>query len=194
MPAIASPRRIDRYLRSPLGRVLPRQARLLVGLNAAPHPGWLDILPNATTLLSKGGAIWVLGALGATGLGLPRSARALTRLLPGLLGTVMTVQYLLKPVLNRPRPISGKLRALAQGRRSSASLPSGDAAATFAGAWLLTRTWPRLTPAFAAVAALLGYSRVRVGSHRPTEVAAGAASGIVLSELFDRATARLLGR
>ena len=194
MSAIASPARIGRLLRSRSGRLLPGRARRLLGLNAAPHPRWLNVLPNAVTLLSKGGAVWVLGTLGAVVLGIPKSARALRELLPSLLGAMLLVRYVIKRLVRRPRPRSARLRAWVVGRHSSSSFPSGDAAAAFAGAWVLSTVWPRLAPICLAIAAGLGYARVHVGAHRPSDVAAGAACGMVLAELIrrgDAAPARL---
>jgi hypothetical protein len=156
MSAIASPARIGRLLRSRSGRLLPGRARRLLGLNAAPHPRWLNVLPNAVTLLSRGGAVWVLGTLGAVVLGVPKSARALRELLPSLLGATLLVRYVIKRLVRRPRPRSARLRALVVGRHSSSSFPSGDAAAAFAGAWVLSTVWPRLAPICLAIAAGLG--------------------------------------
>lgn len=194
MARVANPARFVHILRGRPGRMLPGRARALLGVNAAPHPGWLNILPNVATLLSRGGVAWVLGALGATALKVPRSRQALRVLLPSLLGTTLMVEHLLKRLFRRRRPLSARLRALAQRKRPSPSFPSGDAAAAYAGAWALGAIWPGLGPAFLAGAAALGFTRIRVGLHRPEDIVGGAVVGILLAELIGRVTGRLANR
>jgi membrane-associated phospholipid phosphatase len=68
----------------------------------------------------------------------------------------------------------------------SASLPSDEAASAFAGAVYASLAVPRLTFPLFAAATFTAASRVYVGAHYPSDVAAGA--------LVGAATARLLRR
>ena len=54
--------------------------------------------------------------------------------------------------------------------------------AAFAGAWLLTRHYPQLAPAWYAIAALVGFSRIYLGAHYPGDVLSGALSGTAIAE------------
>ena len=65
----------------------------------------------------------------------------------------------------------------------SSSFPAGHAATAFAGAVLLTAVVPRLWPAFFALAALIGFSRIYDGVHYPTDVVAGAVLGAAVGGL-----------
>ena len=58
-----------------------------------------------------------------------------------------------------------------------ASFPSGHATTAFALATLLSLWYPRWTGGFLALAALVGWSRIVLGSHFPSDVLAGAVLG-----------------
>ncbi len=170
-----------------IGAVPPGRAGRLLTLNALPHPRWLGALPNALTLVSKGGTVWIAGALGARLLGVPGSGWVVGELLPSVLGATLVMQYPLKWLVRQPRPLSVRARALAVGEASRSSFPSGDAAPALAGAWVPSAAWPRGAPAFLGLAAALGAPRMDVGTHRPSDVAAVALAGLALAEPLRRA-------
>ncbi len=58
--------------------------------------------------------------------------------------------------------------------RRNSSFPSSHAANAAAIAWLLARRWPRGWAAFAALALLVGFSRMYLDRHYASDVAAGA--------------------
>ena len=62
----------------------------------------------------------------------------------------------------------------------SSSFPAGHAATAFAGATLLAYVWPRGTAFFLLLAAAIGYSRVYVGVHYPSDVIVGALLGVAV--------------
>jgi undecaprenyl-diphosphatase len=62
----------------------------------------------------------------------------------------------------------------------SSSFPAGHAATAFAGATLLAYVWPRGTTFFLLLAAAIGYSRVYVGVHYPSDVIVGALLGVAV--------------
>ena len=61
-----------------------------------------------------------------------------------------------------------------------ASFPSGHAAAAFALAAALGYRWPQWRPVWFLMAGLVGLSRVALGMHWPSDVAAGAALGFLV--------------
>ncbi|MDX6448754.1 MAG: undecaprenyl-diphosphatase [Gaiellaceae bacterium] len=62
----------------------------------------------------------------------------------------------------------------------SSSFPAGHAATAFAGATLLAYVWRRGTAFFLLLASAIGYSRVYVGVHYPSDVLVGALLGVVV--------------
>jgi len=67
-----------------MGPVHAVDVRVYLAINEAPHPRLLDSFAWLLAIVTTGGWIWVLGALIAYLLHVPRSMRAVTRLLPGV--------------------------------------------------------------------------------------------------------------
>jgi undecaprenyl-diphosphatase len=87
-----------------------------------------------------------------------------------------------KVAVRRRRPVAGwpsrALRGLpGTPKPASSSFPSGHSATGFAFAIGAGQEVPALAVPLAAVAGLVGYSRVHTGAHHPSDVAAGAAIG-----------------
>lgn len=90
-----------------------------------------------------------------------------------------TANGLLKPLVPRRRPAAEMLpvnRRLER-RPTSSSFPSGHAASAAAFATAVALESPRASLAIAPLAAAVAYSRVHVGVHWTSDVAAGAAIG-----------------
>jgi undecaprenyl-diphosphatase len=179
-----------------LRRMNPFQAldaRLYLAINKAPHPGWLDSVAWLIAVVTVGGWVWVIGALFAYLLRVPRSWGAVVTLLPSVVGATWLVEYPIKAYFRRRRPFVEIVRALVIGKKpGSWSFPSGHTAASFASAWVLSTIWPTQAPVFTSLAAMVGLSRVYVGAHYPGDVLSGAVAGTVLAELIRRVVRRLV--
>ena len=96
-------------------------------------------------------------------------------------GATIVETYALKWLVGRPRPYityPNDVRALEP--ESSASFPSGHTSAAFQTATSLSLLYPKwyvIVPSY-AWAATVGYSRMRLGVHYPTDVLVGAVLGI----------------
>ena len=101
-----------------------------------------------------------------------------------MLLTLLAVNVCIKPLVGRIRPyevIEGLSILVAP--HKDFSFPSGHSANSFACAWVLFRRMQgkkRILPVI--LAAMISFSRLVVGVHYPSDVLAGAAIGIVLSE------------
>lgn len=138
---------------------------------------WLDDVMLLASALAAAGFVWWVTALVAGVF--PERRAAAWRLLLAIAFTFLLNDYVLKPLVDRPRPfeILPAVQVI-DGKPGTSSFPSGHTAMAVAGAvagsqllpgmgWLL---WP-----FAVVVAI---SRVYIGVHWPADVLAGAAVGL----------------
>lgn len=89
------------------------------------------------------------------------------------------VGYLLKKGINRPRPYETYPFINNYQIENDESFPSGSTAVAFSMATSLTLNYPKwyvVVPVF-SFATAVGYSRMRLGAHYPTDVLAGAFIG-----------------
>jgi membrane-associated phospholipid phosphatase len=96
------------------------------------------------------------------------------------IGVAEGLSYGLKLVVNRNRPFVTYPDLIKRDNVGPYSFPSGHTAGAFACATALTlstKKWQVAVPAY-AYAGLVGYSRMRLGVHYPTDVLGGALVGI----------------
>ena len=150
--------------------------------------GPLDGFFVALGTVEKLGLIWallafVLGLLMRRGLG-PSILLAVVTLLTTFAAD--SVSFGVKDLVNRARPAELHPQIHPLYVVHSSSFPAGHAmfcwtmATIVAGATLLSYFAPRLTPFFVVLAAAIGFSRIYVGVHYPTDVLAGAAIGVMV--------------
>jgi membrane-associated phospholipid phosphatase len=92
------------------------------------------------------------------------------------------VNYAVKLAVHRERPRDPGAGTLVPAP-SSPSFPSSHAAMSTAAAVVLCDQRPRLAPLWVAMAAAMAWSRVYAGVHRPDDVAAGVAVGVLTGSL-----------
>ncbi len=138
---------------------------------------WLDPVFVASSVVGYGGLVWIVLAAAV--------ALATRRSVAGVVGLTAACVWLsdllalgLKVAFDRARPFEAvsEPEPLLAGTLG-ASLPSGHAATSAAGAVVLAVLVPRAAPAFALLALGIGFSRIYVGVHYPADVLLGAALG-----------------
>ena len=145
---------------------------------------WLDPLAAGYTSLGNAGVIWIAISLAML---CHRSTRpaGMLALCAMLLGLVCT-NLILKPLVMRPRPwldVAGLIPLINEDDPNS--FPSGHTCAAFAAG----ATWARyakkrwLKGLCIAQAVLMGFSRLYVGVHFPSDVLAGCAVGLSCARL-----------
>lgn len=172
--------------------LLEIESAILLWIQNSLRCGLLTPLMRAITTLGNGGAFWT--ALTVLLLIFRRTRRIGVYCAASMLLTLLVVNLCIKPLAARTRPyelIQG-LEILVS-RPHDYSFPSGHSANSLSCAWTLFRLAPKKygVPAL-VLAVLIALSRLYVGVHFPTDVLAGAAIGVLLSELTLRALRRAL--
>jgi undecaprenyl-diphosphatase len=132
--------------------------------------------------VNKLGLLWIVAAIV---IGLRRGS--------GIAGTLVlavavavaafaadSASFGVKDLFQRARPFEAHPQIHPLYAVHSSSFPAGHAATAFAGAAVLAYVVPRLAPLLFLIAALIGFSRVYVGVHYPTDVLGGAAIGLAV--------------
>jgi len=158
-------------------------ARIYLAINHLPHTPLTNTFMYFVTTVMNGGFGWIIGLLLAALIDRKRGRQALLQIIPPLWFATMTVEFPIKFYFRRKRPFVDVVQAIAVGKKPGTfSFPSGHSAAAFAGAWLLRRHYPKLTPLWYTIAGLVGFSRIYLGAHYPGDVLSGALSGTAIAE------------
>lgn len=141
------------------------------------HLSWLDPVVSVFTSLGNAGILWIVLSLAMVCWRPTRKAGilALLAMALGLLVTNVTI----KPLVERSRPWLDLPITPLVVENDPHSFPSGHTCAAFAAGMIWVRAlpwrWGRVLAVVLAVA--MGLSRLYVGVHYPTDVAAGALIG-----------------
>lgn len=133
----------------------------------------------AFTRSGEHGLLWLAGCAAAAALDARRRPLYL-RALRVVVGAYLT-NIAMKYAVRRRRPVLDGLPALSS-TVTSLSYPSAHSTTSFAAARVLSRELP--TAPLYACAGAMALSRVYVGVHYPTDIAAGAALGTAMAELI----------
>lgn len=141
-----------------------------------------DSLMPKLTLLSNGGAVWLLAAGGL--LCTKKYRRQGLLLLGGLTVGALVGNVCLKNFIARPRPcwLDSSVRLLIADP-TDYSFPSGHTLSSVIGATILTKTDRRFGYAAIPLAALIAFSRLYLYVHFPSDVLAAAVLGVMIGEL-----------
>ena len=160
------------------GRLHAVDRSLLLATNRLPHTptsnSWVAILSD----LGRGVGWGILcGGLAIKGRRAEKVVALRTVLV--MLTANVVAQGPLKRIFARRRPFHDVVDHIVIGRRTpDHSFPSGHTASSFAAATSLSRAMPQWAPAFLAVALGVGFSRVYLGHHYPSDVVGGALVGV----------------
>ena len=148
------------------------------------HGTMLSPIMVLITRLGDKGMIWIVISLILL---VPKKTRKIGLIsLAALAGSLIFNNMLLKNLVGRERPftvIEGLLPLVTEG---GYSFPSGHTASSFASAFVLFRHLPRKVGIPCLVlAGMIGFSRIFVGVHYPSDVLFGVLTGWIISILLD---------
>lgn len=140
---------------------------------------FLDMVMPFITKLGNGGVLWVICSLILVIV--PRTRKTGIAMAVSLVLEVFCCNGLLKPFVARRRPcdVNTAVRLLIP-HPEGFSFPSGHTGSSFAAAAALFFGEKRMGIAALMVAALIGFTRIYLYVHYPTDVLAGALLGIML--------------
>ena len=157
-------------------RALKLDESILLSLQKWRTPSRTRVM-TMITHLGDGGAVW-FGLAGILLLG-KKTRRAGVATIRALASSFVLVNLLLKNLVSRLRPyetVEG-LRLLIR-RVKDFSVPSGHSSSSVAAAVAMSKALPKwLRPFPKLLAGLIGFSRIYVGIHFPSDVLCGAIAG-----------------
>ncbi len=138
----------------------------------------LDKVMPVITKLGNGGAIWIAASILL--LIFPKTRKLGFSVIASLVIEVLCCNIILKPLVARIRPCEvNKTISLLISRPTDYSFPSGHTGASFAAASAMLFAKNRLWIPSMIVALLIGFSRLYLYVHYPTDVFAGMLIGIM---------------
>jgi undecaprenyl-diphosphatase len=168
-----------------LGAVLERLAkldrRLLRTMRTRCHQPPVERMAKALGLAGEWGAVWVILGLGCAVLDGPRRERWARA--AAVAPAAIAANFGVKLSVGRRRPRLRGLPPLA-GAPSELSFPSAHATSSLAAATALGRVSPPARGPLYGLAVAICLTRPYLGMHYPSDVAAGAAIGLLLGALW----------
>lgn len=141
------------------------------------HQPWLDAIMIFFSTLGNGGFVWII--LGVILLIIPRTRKGGLHVLLAMAVTHLLGNVILKNVIARPRPcgVDTSVRLLIP-YPSEYSFPSGHTSNGFAAAVSVFMNYRKPGVAALLVAGIIGFSRMYLFVHYPTDILGGIVLGI----------------
>lgn len=158
------------------------------------HNEWMDVIMPFISSLGDKGMIWILVGVMLFLLGKQEKATG-AQVLLALLLSLIFCNLILKNAVDRIRPCDLNTAVdLLVSRPKDPSFPSGHTSASFAAATVLMLCHSKLRWPAATLAVLMGFSRLYLYVHFPSDVLVGAGLGIACGVASTRIWKKWLGQ
>lgn len=164
---------------------------ILHGIRNSLSWGALDLLMPKVTALGNGGAVWI--AAGAAMTFSKKYRRYGVTMLAALAAGALVGNVCLKPLIARPRPCWVEHIPLLIASPTDYSFPSGHTLSSFIGATVLAKANAKFGLAALPLAALIGFSRLYLYVHFPSDVLAATGLGVAMGLAVCSVERRLRG-
>lgn len=172
--------------------LLDLDGRILLWIQEYVRNGMLTPLMKNITHLGDGGRIWIL--LAFIFLFFLKTRKAGVLVLFSMLTSLVINNMFLKHLVGRIRPyeaVEGLQRLI--GPQGDFSFPSGHTGSSFAAAVVILIMCPKKIGVPAMIlAVLIGFSRLYLGVHYPSDVIAGAVTGTLIALFVCKAGKKLI--
>ncbi|MEA2682712.1 MAG: undecaprenyl-diphosphatase [Chloroflexota bacterium] len=160
-----------------MGGIRAIDASIFLAVNQLPHSQASNDLLEMVSDLGKG-AGWVTAAALLALAGSRASWRTAAVTTATMLVATGLTQGPIKAYFLRQRPWAVLEEDIVIGKRTTdSSFPSGHTAGSFAAALAMARCFPRHRPLLLGIAASVGFSRIYLGHHYPSDVLGGVVIG-----------------
>lgn len=155
-----------------------------------PHPLLVDIIFNFFSLRGVFAVIWLVGLI--LFLKYHEHEGKFSKLLfVGLLSTTILINFIIKNIIDRPRPLSLSpyvasavdsipFLFISHTYPSDYAFPSGHASLAFCAAFIFAHFYKKQSVYFYSVAAIVAFSRVYLGFHYVSDIFFGALFGLFI--------------
>ena len=140
--------------------------------------GAMDFLMPKVTALGNGGAVWLLASVGL--IASKKYRKYGITMLAALIAGVLVGNVFLKHLIARPRPCWQESITMLIANPSDYSFPSGHTLVSVIGACVLTSANRKFGLIAIPLAALIGFSRLYLYVHFPSDVLASVVIGTVI--------------
>lgn len=155
------------------------------------HNDMVTEIMRFITSLGNSGFIWIV--IAAVFLIIPKTRKTGFTMAVSLIIILITVNLILKPLIDRARPFeinSDILKSILISLPSDGSFPSGHTAAAFAAATAAFCCNKRIGSILYIMAVLMGISRLYFAVHFPTDVIGGIVIGVAAGVLSYKISAK----
>lgn len=143
--------------------------------------GFMDGFMPFVSKLGNEGIIWIILALVL--LIMPKTRRIGSTVAAALVLDVLLCNVFLKPLIARPRPFTHNDFELLIKIPSGFSFPSGHTAVSFSAAFALLFSKSKLFVPALILAIIIGFSRMYLYVHFPTDILAGIVVGLICGKI-----------